>query len=140
MKNHSFFERWTKSDAVGDPSVPIELLLLVFFKFAGRGFTNDDLKEANAIDAEIRQQFIHKFVQYGSTYLWNANVIRFTFESDANYNQILFAMAGFSRCIGSVDRTHVITENCADWAQNLYKGYKLNKPSRNYNVTCNHMR
>ena len=61
IKKHSFFERWTKYDAVGDPSVPIELLFLGFLQFAGRGFSNDDLEEATAIDAETHQQFIHNF-------------------------------------------------------------------------------
>ena len=48
--------------------------------------------------------------------------------------------AGFPGCIDSVDGTHVMLERCADWDQNIHKGYKLSKPSCNYNVTCNHMR
>ena len=31
---------------------------------------------ATAIDAETNQQFIHKFIEFRSTYLWDENVIR----------------------------------------------------------------
>ena len=67
-------------------------------------------------------------IKYGSTQLWNEYVIKTIINADAEYNNELFASAGFPGCIGSVDGTHVLIECCVDWAQNKYKGYKQNKP------------
>ena len=140
VKQHELFSRWLNKDAAGDSAVPIDLLLLGFLRYVGRGFTLDDLEECTAIDAETHRQFIKIFIRYGSSTLWNKFVIKTKNDEDAQYNTKLFNSAGFPGCIGSVDGTHVVLECCADWSQNKHKGYKLNKPSRNYNVTCNHMR
>ena len=140
IKANEAFERWSKKDAVGNPPVPIELLLLGFFRYVGRGFTFDDLEECTAISAETHRQFMLSIIQYGSSVLWNKYVIKTDNIDDAHYNSSLYKSAGFPGCVGSVDGTHVMLESCADWAQNKHKGYKLNKPSRNYNVACNHKR
>ena len=140
LKRDVLFSLWNNSDAVGDPLVPIELLLLVFLQMVGRGFTLDNLEECTAISAETHWQFISKFIQYGSSILWKQYVSKVDTDTNAEYNTSLFQTAGIPGCIGSVDVTHALRKNCADWAQNRHKGYKLNKPSRNYNVTCNHMR
>ena len=140
VRNHVIFSRWSKFDAVGDPPVPMELLLLGFLRYVGRGFTFDDLEECTAISRETHRQFMNTFIKYGSSVMWKRYIIKTFNVEDAKYNTNLFVSAGFTGCIGSVDGTHVMIENCSDWAQNKHKGFKLNKPSRNYNVTCNHMR
>ena len=46
------------NDTVGDPPVPIELLLLGFFRYVGHSFTMDNLEEATAaVSAETHRQF-----------------------------------------------------------------------------------
>ena len=131
LKSHDLFQRWCNTDCVGDKSVPLELLLLFFFRYVGRGFTFDDLEECTAISAETHRQFMLEFIQYGSSFLWDQYVIKTESSEDAAYNSCLFESAGFPGCIGSVDGTHVLLEKCPYWAQNKHKGYKLNKPSRN---------
>ena len=112
IQQHEIFHRWTKSDCTGQKAVPIDLLLLGFFRYTGRGFTLDDLQEATAIDKETHRQFILKFIEYGSTCLWDTFVIKMDTADDANYNQLLFSAAGFPGCIRSVDGTHVLLLSC----------------------------
>ena len=50
----------------------------------------------------------------------------------------MFKLAGFDGCIGSTDATHVGILKCAAWAHIIHKGFKLNIPSRTYNMTVNH--
>ena len=59
---------------------------------------------------------------------------------NVGYSKNLFKKTGFHGCIGSTYGTHVELEACTSWTSNEHKGFKLNKPSRNYNVTCNHSR
>ena len=114
--DHEIFNRWSNKDATRDSSVPIELLLLGFLRYVGRGFTLDDLKECNVISGETHRQFMFNYILYGSTFHWNEYVIKTTTNQDAEYNAELFATAGFPGCIGSVDGTQVLLESCADWA------------------------
>ena len=51
-----------------------------------------------------------------------------------------FQIAGFDGCIGSTDATHVPMLKCPAWASNMNKGFKLNLPSRTYNVKVDHSR
>ena len=55
-----------------------------------------------------------------------------------SFHEKLFKMAGFNGCIGSTDATHIGMLNCAAWAHIIHKGFKLNIPSRTYNMTVNH--
>ena len=140
VESNEMFARWCGKDAVGIDASPIKLLVLGFLRYTGRGFTFDDLEEATNISREVHRQFLHIFIEYGSTVLWEKHVVKTESQEDAEYNEKLFSMAGLPGCIGSTDGTVVALERCADWAQNKHKGFKLNKPSRNYNVTCNHSR
>ena len=79
------------NDTVGDPPVPIELLLLGFFRYVGHSFTMDNLEEATAaVSAETHRQFKLFFLEYVSTHLWNIHVVKALTNEDALYNsQIL---------------------------------------------------
>ena len=141
MKQHPMFRKKNITNCSGEASVPLELLLLGFLRYAGCGFTLDDLEEVTAISRETHRRFILQFIEYGLSCLWEQYIIKTATMADGDYNSQLFPVARFSGCIGSVDGTHVVIERCSDWAINKYKGYKLNKPSHNYNnVACNHMR
>ena len=70
IRTQEHFKRWTNTEAVGSPPVPIELLLLGFLRYVGRGFTLDDLDECTTIDGETHRQFILFFIRYGSTIFW----------------------------------------------------------------------
>ena len=49
-------------------------------------------------------------------------------------------MAGFNRCLGSPDETHVGMLSCAVWAQINHLGSKLKKTSRSCDETVRHPR
>ena len=132
------FSQWTRKDACGIQASPLPLLLLGFFRFSGRCFTLDDLEELTAIGKETHRQFIHKFINFCSTKLWNNHVRIPTNTAEILHCESLFRMAGFPGCIGSTDGTHVPMQSCSEWTSTKHTGFKLNKPSRNYNVTANH--
>ena len=73
VKNDALFTRWHqhKRDAYGTRASPIELLLLGALRYLGRGLTFDDLEECTAIHEETHRQFLHRFIEYGSTVLYN---------------------------------------------------------------------
>ena len=80
------------------------------------------------------------FLEYGSTTLYRKWVIDPSLNKKISDQEKLFRLAGFNGCIGSSDATHVGMLSCAAWAQVLNKGYKLNMPSRTYNMTVDHSR
>jgi len=61
-------------DAAGRESSPLELLLLGPLHYLGQGWTFDDLKEATNINKETHRQFLHVFIEYGSTVLFAKHV------------------------------------------------------------------
>jgi hypothetical protein len=69
------FKRWLPGrNYWGNKTSPIELLLLGALRYIERGLTFDDLEEYTAISEETHRQFLHSFIQYGSTRLFNAMV------------------------------------------------------------------
>lgn len=73
-KRLNWFPRWNNKDATGKNSSPLELLILGAFRYLGRGFTFDDLEECTAISEEVHRTFFHKFIDIGSTILYDRYV------------------------------------------------------------------
>ena len=140
IEGHDLFCRWTKKDAVGEDSSNIKLLLLGCLRYIGRSWTLDDIEEANGISREVNRNFIDTFLEYGSTILYKKWVIDPAANRQTSDQEKLFKMAGFNGCIGSSDATHVGMLSCPAWTHNMHKGFKLNIPSRTYNVTVDHSR
>ena len=134
------FERWKKKDAVGQRAAPTRLMLLGALRYIGRGWTFDDIEEATAIHEETHRQFFHVFIEWGSSVLFDEWVVPPETNEDLVEHTAEFSMAGFNGCIGSVDATHVSMERCSHWLWQSNKGFKLNMPSRTYNITVNHRR
>ena len=140
LTNHEMFDIYNKYDAVGDKASDIRLLLLGVLRYIGRAWTLDDVEEANGISRETNRRFLSLFLEYGSTILYRKWVIDPSLNKKISDQEKLFRLAGFNGCIGSSDATHVGMLSCAAWAQVLNKGYKLNMPSRTYNITVDHSR
>ena len=51
-----------------------------------------------------------------------------------------FKLAGFNRCIGSADVTHVVLERCHSRLKNQYLGSKSSHSTRAYQLVVNHRR
>ena len=68
------------------------------------------------------------FMEYGSTVLYKKWVIKPRLSRDLQDQESIFRDAGFNECIGSSDGTHIPMLNCAQWASNSHKGFKLNVP------------
>jgi hypothetical protein len=66
-KGNYLFKRWTRCDAIGIESTPIELLVLGSLRYLGRGWTFDDIEESTAVSREVHRVFFHQFIEFGST-------------------------------------------------------------------------
>ena len=116
----------------------IELLVLCVLRYLGRAWSICDLSENVVINKETIRLFINKFVEFGSTELFQ----RFVVEPE-DLDQLFdcnkeFALAGLPGCIGSTDATHVVTERCIYALRQLHLGYKKEHTARTYNLTVNH--
>lgn len=138
MHGHQLFERWNNCDASGSPPSSVALLLLGALRYLGRACTFDDIEEGTAISREVIRVFFHKFLIYGSTYLYNKHVTIPATTADSSIFESVFSSAGFNGCIGSTDGTHIGMHSCASWAAISNTGHKLSIPSRTYNVTVTH--
>jgi hypothetical protein len=104
------FVRWRGKKCNGKKSSPIELLLLGSLQYLGRGWTFDDIKESTAIDKEVHRVFFHKFIQFGSTVLFNKYVVTPVHLHEAMLHMVEYELAGLPGCVGSCDCTHITTE------------------------------
>ena len=92
--------------------VPIVLLVLCVLRYLGRGWMADDLYEATTINRETIRQFIHAFIRFGSTVLYNTYVCEPLSKEQLDDCAFEFNQAGLPGAIGSTDATHVIIERC----------------------------
>jgi hypothetical protein len=142
MEASTHFARWKTghTDCVGVAVSPLPLLLLGALRYLGRGWTFDCIEEATAISEETHRQFFHRFIEYGSTILFDRYVVTPTTAEQAAPHMHEMNLAGFHGCCGSADATHVMMERCCHRLKQQHQGPKLNLPSRTYNITVNHRR
>ena len=108
-----WFPRWSRPDAMGKACSPLELLILGAFRYLGRGFTFDDLEEATAISEEVHHCFFHKFIEVGSTILYNRYVNTPANIEMVKEHMVEFELAGMPGAFGSTDATHIVHERCS---------------------------
>lgn len=111
-KEENWFPRWMGKDAAGKESSPLELLILGAFRYLGRGFTFDDLEECTAISEEVHRKFFHKFIEVGSTILYDKYVKAPLNEYELEEHMYEFILAGMPGAFASMDATHIIHELC----------------------------
>ena len=119
---------------------PITLLILCALRYLGRCVTLDDLQEYCAVNIQTIREFIHLFIEFGSSHLYNLYV-----KCPQNATEMKdcgdeYEKAGFAGCIGSTDATHMVMEKCSYRLRQLHLGFKLAHTARTYNLTVNHRR
>ena len=134
------FVRWIGKDATGRDATPITLLVLGSLRYLGRGWTFDDVEEATAVSKEVHRTFFHKFIEFGSTTLYEKYVVFPTTFEEAKKHMHEFAIAGLPGAMGSTDATHILLWNCEYNLRNNHLGGKKKNTSRSYNMTVNHRR
>jgi len=140
MKQSGHFQHWMNRDAANWKPSPIELLTLATLHYLGRGWTFDDLEEATFINCETIRQFFHRFIDYGSTVLYNMHVIFPTTTEEAAEHMHEYMLAGLNGCFGSMDVTHVLVDMCRHNLRQMHMGFKMKSPARAYNLTANNRR
>ena len=80
----------------------------------------DNVEEANGISHETNCIFLHTFIKYGSTILYQKWVLDPTLNTHVASHERLFKLAGFNVFIGSVDVIHIGMLNYATWDHIIY--------------------
>ena len=77
VKDSDLFKAWSTGsrDVAGKQSSPIELLVLGALRYLGRGWCFDDLEEQTCISEETHRRFMHVYLFWGSTTLYEKYVI-----------------------------------------------------------------
>ena len=107
----ALFRRWREGavDAIGQPAAPLALLILCVLRYLGRGWTLDDLSENTGISEEVIRVFLHAFLLFGSTVLFNKYVVAPTTSAEAAEHTQEYLIAGLPGGVGSCDATHVVS-------------------------------
>jgi len=110
VKASPLFVRWMGADATGKKASPIELLLLGALRYLGRGLTFDDLEECTEINEETHQQFVHVFIDWGSTDFFYQEVTSKTpkTKEQCQTHRHEFDIRGLTGAGFSTDATNVI--------------------------------
>ena len=70
VSESELFDRWCGHKRNNKQASPIELLVLGSLRYLGRGWTFDDVEENTAVSKEVHRTFFHRFVEFGSTALY----------------------------------------------------------------------
>ena len=132
-KDSPAFSQWADDDTKrcnSKQGASIDLLVLCVLRYLGRGWRICDLNENVVINKETIWQFISKFIEFGSTVLFQKYVVEPTTIDKLNDCNREFMLAGLPGCIGSTDATHVITKRCIYALRQLHFGYKMEHTAR----------
>jgi hypothetical protein len=142
VKGSHYFQSWRSdnSDCVGRQCSHIELLLLGTLRYLGRGWTLDDLEEQTMICEEVHRRFLHAYISWGATDLYQRYVVTPANKDEVTTNSAEYHIAGLPGCLGSQDATHIGMHRCQYRLRQYHNSYKLPMPTRTYNLTVNHRR
>ena len=116
----------------------INEMVLCVLGYLGRGWRICDLNESFVINKEMIWLFISRFIDFGSSELFQKFVVEpRNIEQLDDYNYE-FKLASVPGCICCTDATHIVTEHYIYLLQQLHLGYKKEHTSRTYNLTVNH--
>jgi hypothetical protein len=122
-----FFNRWMPPvgrNFYGNKTSPIELLVLGALRYLGRGLTFDDLEEYTAISEETHRQFFHKFIEFGSTILYDEFVRMPINAEDYRRSNIQYNVGGLTGAGFSTDATNVVMWRCSHNLKQANTGFK----------------
>jgi hypothetical protein len=143
-KHGDFFERWQEDRPDKQfrtiKASPIEFLLLGTLWYLGCGWTFDDLEESTFITREVHRVFFHKFIEFGSKFLFPMYVSVPSTLEELRDCELEYRAAGFPGCIGSTDATHIPVEKVSYGLRQAHLGFKVASTTRTYNLTVNHRR
>ena len=118
----------------------MKLLLLGSLWYLGRSWTFNDIEECTAVSRDVQGCFLHKFIEFGSTVLYEQFVIAPVHVINAHANMCEYSKAGFPSYIGLSDCTHINTERYKWNLKNNHLGGKSSLTTRTFNLACNHHR
>ena len=139
-KRENWFPRWMGKNCAGRESSPLELLILGALRYLGRGLTFDDLEESTAISEEVHRNFLHKFIEVGSTTLYERWVKAPQNLQEAEEHMFEFKLAGLPGAFASTDATHIVHDMCRWNKRRAHIGFKSKCATRTFNLTVNHRR
>lgn len=93
-KESDHFKRWHGNNPKNKRCSPIQLLVLGALRYLGRGWTFDDVEESTAISQEVHRIFFHKFIEFGSTVLFERWV-----NAPMNFEEAKRHMGEFSEAV-----------------------------------------
>ena len=142
LEVHPLFSKWKdgNKNCAGKLASPLPLLLLATLRYLGRGWYCDDCEEHTCISEETRRVFFHKFIEYGSTTLFEKHVVTPQNSEEAKTHMHKMNMAGLPGYVSITDETHIAMDCCSIRFRQLHIGFKMFHPSRAYNVSVNHRR
>ena len=142
VKESPLFQTWVDNEvsASGKVSSPIELLVLGALRYLGRGWCFDDLEEQTCIGEDTHRRFIHVYLLWGLTTLYEKYVSLPEDGEEAKGGSAEYWAADFPGCISSGDATHIAMNRCYFQLKQHNYSHKLKSPSRTYNMHVTHRR
>ena len=100
----------------------------------------ENLSENACIGQESMRRFLHTFLKFGSTVLYQRYVLTPSCAEEAFEHMAEYTDAGFPGAVGSTDATHIILERVPNKHRQSHLGFKSTHTARAYNNTVNHRR
>ncbi|KAG7342481.1 DDE superfamily endonuclease [Nitzschia inconspicua] len=105
-----------------------------------------DLEEEECVKPKVKKRrgpfgirvFFHRYIEFGSTTLFQKYVLAPTTLEHANQQGNEYAMAVLAGAVGSMDAPHVLCHKMKRKLRQSHLGFKLNGTAKTYNLVCNH--
>ena len=139
-RNDDWFPSYEKCNALGQPGIPLDILILGALRYLGRAWTFDDLFESTDVSQEIHRKFLKDFTVVCRTYLYPKWVKRPEIKAKNRGLHVRVQTSWIQTSIGSADVTHVVLERCHSRLKNQNSGGKDSHTTRAFQIVVNHRR